>query len=260
MKFVNELRLKENANALQDMWRNNKAENGFAYLYFDDFLQKDVADKLYDNYPVLSELGNETRTYLNGKGKYQMTHFEEAPLFGELIDEIHSQEFLDIITSITGIENIVGDEELFGGGLHQSVDGAFLNVHIDFNKHPNTGFYRRMNILIYMNKDWKDEYEGHLELWNMDKNKMINKLAPSFNRCVIFETNNVSWHGHPKPLNLPDGMARNSIASYYYTKEKPAHETGEAHSTLYKNTESTKGMIKQVKNVFTAIKDKITKS
>ena len=96
-----------------------------------------------------------------------------------------------------------------------------------------------------MNKDWKDEYEGHLELWNItqDDKNLLGKYAPTFNRCVIFETNEISFHGHPKPLKTPKEINRKSIATYYYTKTRPPHEIASDHSTLYINTEGIGGHV-----------------
>ena len=165
--------------------------------------------------------------------------------------ELNSSEFLDWLQQITETEvPILGDEELFGGGLHQSINGAFLNVHVDYNFHPITKYHRRLNVLVYMNKDWHDEYEGHLELWDITPHnkELIGKYAPRFNRCVIFETNEISYHGHPKPLKTPNGVSRKSIATYYYTQTRPANELSNAHNTLYVNTEGTPGQLRKLSN------------
>lgn len=153
-----------------------------------------------------------------------------------------------------------GDEELFGGGLHQSVKGAFLNVHVDYNIHPKTKYHRRLNIIIYLNKDWMEEYEGHLELWDFtDGNKnLLSKIAPTFNRCVIFETNEISYHGHPKKLNAPEGVNRKSLAAYYYTETRPEKEIAEEHNTVYVNTEGVGGYLKRLRSGIKAFIERIS--
>jgi len=104
-----------------------------------------------------------------------------------------------------------------------------------------------LNVLVYMNKDWKEEYEGSLELWDLsDKKKiLLAKYPPSFNACVIFETNEVSYHGHPKPLKTPTGINRKSIATYYYTRTRPEGEIAAEHNTMYVNTEGLRGQVKR---------------
>ena len=259
MKFIDIDHLNANKERLKADWQKHHDENKFGYFVLDGFFSKEEGDKLYDNYPVLADLGKGTRTYLNGKGKYQMTTFEDAPLMGEVLDELNSAEFLKHMEEITGIDQLMGDADLFGGGLHQSVNGAYLNVHIDFNMHPKNSTHRRMNIIIYMNKDWDDAYQGHLELWNMETKTMLEKVPPLFNRCVVFETNEFSYHGHPKPLATPEGRCRNSFAAYYYTKDRPEHEKAAEHSTVYVNTEGTGGVMKRLKSGIQGLKEKVFK-
>lgn len=156
---------------------------------------------------------------------------------------------------------MLGDNELFGGGLHQSIKGAFLNVHVDYNIHPKTKFHRRLNVIIYMNKKWHDEYEGHLELWHLTDNDkiMLERIAPQFNRCVIFETNEISFHGHPKPLKTPEGVNRKSIATYYYTENRPEDEIAAEHNTVYVNTEGVSGHVKRFASAMKAVLERIFK-
>jgi hypothetical protein len=131
-----------------------------------------------------------------------------------------------IAEQYTAIEDLIPDNELFGAGLHCIPQGGFLNMHVDFNKHPK-GWHRRVNMLIYLNEDWKPEWGGQLQL-GCDNPIMID---PVWNRCVIFETTEDSWHGHPEPLKCPTDRQRRSLALYFYTKEPPPTA---AHSTIYR--------------------------
>ena len=139
------------------------------------------------------------------------------------------------------MKNIFLDPTLDGGGLHQIFNGGSLNIHTDYNSHYKEKKWKRvLNLLIYLNKDWKDEYNGNLELWNTDLTKAEVKVKPDFNRMVCFNTQPegdiIAYHGHPTPLNVPEGVYRKSIALYYYTKEKPNHTFADKHKTLYKDT------------------------
>ena len=179
-----------------------------------------------------------------------------------VFDQLNSEEFLQWLNYITEIEEpLISDPGLFGGGLHQSIKGAFLNVHVDYNILPETNNHRRLNVLIYMNKDWKDEYEGQLELWEINESKqaILEKVTPIFNRCVIFETNEISFHGHPKPLNTPVGMSRKSLATYYYKKTRPLSEIADDHNTIYINTEGGVGQMKRFKSGVKAFLERVNK-
>src|SRR5262249_6397264 len=106
------------------------------------------------------------------------------------------------------------------GGMHQSVRGGFLNVHADFTVHPqHVNWRRRLNVIVYLNQDWKEEYNGHLELWSRDMTRCVKRVTPVFNRWVLFATDDTSFHGHPVPLACPPSLTRKSLALYYYTKE-----------------------------------------
>ena len=145
----------------------------FRYLIYDGFLKSEIAEEAFDNYPKIDSNSKswDGTTYLDQKNKFTKTKFEKNSIFNKLFNEFNSDNFLSIISKITDINDLTGDSELFGGGLHQSINGAFLNVHVDYNYHPTTKYHRRCNLIIYLNKNWKDEYNGHLELWDFTKSK-----------------------------------------------------------------------------------------
>src|SRR5208282_3669906 len=109
-----------------------------------------------------------------------------------------------------------------------------LGVHADFNKHGEFGLDRRLNLLLYLNKDWREEYGGHLQLWNRDMSRCEAKVAPIFNRVVVFGTTDFTYHGHPDPLQCPDDMTRKSLALYYFSNGRPAEEVTGEHSTIFR--------------------------
>jgi hypothetical protein len=134
---------------------------------------------------------------------------------------------LGLIESAVGVSGLFADPDRFGGGLHAVPAGGFLKMHVDFNRHPN-GWHRRANVLIYLNEDWLPEWGGQLQL---GVGKHAVRIEPIAGRCVIFETNEDTWHGHPEPLTCPPDRERRSMAFYYYTEAPPK---GEAHTTIYR--------------------------
>ena len=196
-----------------------KYNSPFPCVVIDNFLLEKTANQVLDNFKVNDNWTN--YSLVNNYKKYGLTerkHLDKN--CNEVFEELNSREFLDIMTKITGINNIFLDPTLDGGGLHQVFNGGSLNIHTDFNSHTVEKTWRRVvNILIYLNHNWLDEYNGNLELWNEKGKKKVKSISPIFNRCVIFKTDKKSFHGHPTKLNLPSGVSRKSIAVYYFVKE-----------------------------------------
>ena len=142
--------------------------------------------------------------------------------------------FLQFLSEVTGIPNLISDPGFEGGGLHQIVRGGKLGVHADFNRHRDYGLDRRLNLLLYLNKDWREEYGGNLELWDRDMIQCEARVAPLFNRVMVFGTTDFTFHGHPDPLQCPEGMTRKSMALYYFSNGRPAEEVTGDHSTLFR--------------------------
>jgi hypothetical protein len=161
-----------------------------------------------------------------------------------LFYQFNSKPFLEFLSTLTGIPNLISDPYLRGGGLHQIKRGGFLKIHVDFNKHDHLDLDRRLNVLLYLNTNWKEEYGGHLELWDKDMKQCGSKILPVFNRCAIFSTTSFSFHGHPELLQCPEGMTRKSMALYYYTQGRPSNEVVGIHPTVFKErpTEKIRGV------------------
>ena len=143
-----------------------------------------------------------------------------GPAARELVGELNSGAFLESLTALTGIEHLIADAELEGGGMHQIVTGGRLDVHADFTHHPN-GLDRRLNVLVYLNEDWDPAWMGQLELWERDRSACAARIDPTFGRMVIFSTMADTYHGHPEPLRTPEGVTRRSMAFYYYSLGRP---------------------------------------
>lgn len=169
-------------------------------------------------------------------GKLGLPHEQSiSPLIRELLWEMNSAEFLDFLETLTGIPGLIPDPGLQGAGIHQILPGGHLGVHVDFTEHRRYHLSRRLNVLIYLNENWRDEYGGHLELWNRDVTRCERRIRPLLGRCVIFSTGEHSWHGHPQTLSCPEGMVRKSLALYYYTKDRE-DDTPAMTKTIWKPT------------------------
>lgn len=154
--------------------------------------------------------------------KYKLSALADMPgQTRDFITYLNSHAFLHVLSEISGIENLHPDPELRGGGIHAIGRGGFLKVHTDFNWHGGLSMHRRLNLLIYLNEKWQDDWNGRVELWSEDAKNRIFSLSPEMGNALLFETNDISYHGHPDPLLCPEGMFRKSIALYYYTSARP---------------------------------------
>lgn len=158
------------------------------------------------------------------------------PYVWDFLQAMNAPPMLDFLEKLTGIDGLIPDPYFGGAGLHQILPGGFLKVHADFNIHPKLRLDRRLNMLVYLNKDWQDAWGGHLELWDRDVSHCYERIAPVFNRTVVFNTTDFSYHGHPHPLQCPDGESRKSLSFYYYTNGRPEAERSPDHDTIFRST------------------------
>lgn len=211
---------------LADLSEKYQNAEEFPHIAIDDFIEKKPIDDALASFPEMKSNNWNNYMHFNEK-KLGMSKAELIPEnLMKIINELSSPEFIKFLEELTGIKNIIADPALEGGGIHQIPQGGFLNIHADFTVHPrHRNWRRRINVLVYLNKDWKDEYGGKLELWTKDMKRSFSKILPQFNRVVVFNTDKDSFHGHPDPLTCPDGMSRKSIALYYYTDEENPYKS-----------------------------------
>ena len=232
-------------------YKNNKP---FPHIYFDDFLPGEAAESALRDFPEPKQL---TWSQFNNPNEKKLAFdvVERLPATDrDVLYFLNSRPMLRFLEVLTGIEGIIPDPYYSGGGLHQIKRGGKLEIHADFNYHAKLKLDRRINVLIYLNKDWKEEYGGHFELWNGEMTRAEQKILPLFNRCAIFSTTSFSYHGHPTPLACPPDRTRKSLATYYYSNGRPEEEVSEAHSTLFQHrpeAEQSKQYV--IKNVLHAI-------
>ena len=150
-----------------------------------------------------------------------------------LLHFLNSAPVLKYLEELTGIEGLIPDPYYYGGGFHQIQPGGYLKIHADFNWHEKLKLHRRINMLVYLNKDWDASYGGQLELWDREMGSAQVKVLPVFGRVVVFNTTDFAFHGHPEPLTCPPDRTRKSIALYYYTTSRPKEELSDSHTTLF---------------------------
>jgi hypothetical protein len=168
--------------------------------------------------------------------KYKLSNAGAMPKeIRSFVTYLNSKSFLSILESITGIRNLLGDPDLQGGGIHAIGAGGFLKLHTDFNWHKKMNMHRRLNLLIYLNSDWQDDWLGAIELWDPTATEKLESFMPILGTALLFETSDKSYHGHPDPLKCPANIYRKSIAMYYYTAERPHDEIvfGKSEMTNY---------------------------
>jgi Rps23 Pro-64 3,4-dihydroxylase Tpa1-like proline 4-hydroxylase len=228
-EFAN--KLMKLASEKADEYQNNKP---FPFIYFDDFLPIEAAQAALEAFPQPKQLPWQQFDNPNEK-KLAFASVEKLPDGDrDVLYFLNSRPMLQFLEVLTGIEGVIPDPYFVGGGLHQIKPGGKLGVHADFNKHEKLRLDRRINVLIYLNKDWNETYGGHFELWNREMTQAEVKILPLFNRCAIFSTTSWSFHGHPEPLKCPPDRTRKSLATYYYTNGRPEEEVTEVHSTLFR--------------------------
>lgn len=205
---------------LPELKQQYQTDQPFPHIVIDNFLEIPAAEKVLNAFPAIKDKGWIHYVHVNEK-KHGLNKLDLLPAeIRQLISFLNSEKCIAFISELTGIPDLIADETLEGGGLHQSKRNGFLNIHADFTVHPHRrDMRRRVNLLIYLNKNWKDSYNGHLELWSRDMKQCVQKINPIFNRCVIFNTDEDSYHGLPDPILCPEDMTRKSIALYYFTKE-----------------------------------------
>ncbi len=206
----------------------------FPHIVIDNFLPAALAEKILGGFP--SELGGEGKTYelgYAGLHKRQFYPGDCSAFNRELFAFFNSAPLLQFLEGLTAIQGLISDPYFEGGGFHEISSGGKLGIHADFRVNERLHMQRRLNLLIYLNKNWQAEWGGELELWDRDMKAKVHGVSPIFNRCVVFSTDATSYHGHPDPLACPSDVTRKSMALYYYTASPRIYEDVPTDSTMY---------------------------
>lgn len=212
------------------------AADPYPHAVVESILHPEVADALAGSFPRPHDPVGWDHYGYEGFEKKIATAKEVLlpPLFRQTLRALNAAPFIDFLERLTGIEGLVPDPMMLGGGIHLSRPGDLLGIHADFNWHPKLHLHRRLNVLVYLNAAWDPSWGGELELWDCTASQCVRRIAPLMNRAVVFNTRSDTFHGHPRPLACPEGTFRQSIAAYYYTADRPAEERQSPHNTRYK--------------------------
>lgn len=227
------MKLNADAKALHAQYA---AAQPFPHIVIDNLFPDEVLRTILAAFPKPDEI--EWRRFDNATER-KLGYWHESALHPSLqlfLYEMNSAPLLRFLEALTGIEGLIPDPYYGGAGPHQILPGGFLKVHVDFNWHPLLKLDRRLNLLVYLNEDWPEEYGGHLELWDREMVRCETRVLPVFNRTVVFSTTDYSFHGHPEPLACPEGRSRKSVSFYYYTNGRPAEERSAPHDTIFRKT------------------------
>jgi 2OG-Fe(II) oxygenase superfamily len=207
----------------------------FPHKVFDNFLPESVARLALDHFPRQGLASDRVFDMgYAGLHKRQILPEECDGAARQLFHFFNSRPVLEFLEGLTAIQGLIPDPYFNGGGYHETGRGGKLGIHADFRVNEQLHLHRRLNVIIYLNEDWDESYGGSLELWSRDMTMKCEQVAPVFNRCVIFNTDASSYHGHPDPLTTPEGVYRRSIALYYYTASKEIYNEVPNVSTMYR--------------------------
>jgi len=209
----------------------------FRHIVIDDFLDAAFCDSLIAEFPPFNERAAFNEMGKPGRKAVVPDIAKIGPAYRRFDLLMRDPAFLTWTGRVAGIDRVLYDPQYVGGGTHENLAGQDLDVHVDFNYHPRTLLHRRLNLIVFLNREWCEEWGGNLELcrdpWNPDDARTT--IVPAMNRAVLFETTESSWHGFARIELPPDrqDVSRKSIAVYFYTRERPAVETAASHGTIY---------------------------
>jgi len=213
-----------------------RAAQPFPHVVIDDFLEPTFAREVAAAYPTFEralQVGTRFETEFEHL-KVQITEPDQFPApVRAVFDDLAAPEFLATLSQVTGIDKLLADPDVNGGGIHQTASGGRLDVHVDFNFVPDRGVFRRLNLLLFLNPRWLDEWGGMLELWDASVTRCARSITPVLNRCVVFATSSTSYHGVTQ-VRTPGGEVRNSFSAYYYTAKAPPGFDDDFHGTVFR--------------------------
>lgn len=214
------------------------AATPYPHIVFDNFLDRSIVQQVDAEFPN-REKGRFADAFSQLKTGYSLEKIR-SPYIHDLFNALNSAAFLTFLEKLTGIHGLIPDPRFNGGGLHETRRGGHLAIHADFNMHPILRLRRRINLILYLNEDWQEEWGGALELWDRPMRQCVERVVPLQGRAVIFNTDSDSWHGHPDPLECPEDVTRRSIALYYYTAPKDFRI---AHTTKWRKRPGSKDSV-----------------
>ena len=211
----------------------------YPHIVIDNFLPEELADAILEGFPAGDPGGDTMANPYGNFLKRQTAPNETTPFAQRFFQFMNSGPVLQFLEGLSSIDGLISDPYYEGGGFHEMYQGGHLGIHADFRINRRLLLARRLNMLIYLNKNWNEDYGGALEIWDQSMSEKHNSVLPVFNRCVIFNTDAKSHHGHPEPLNTPGNITRKSVALYYYTGTPKIWEEAPVHTTMYQSRPGT---------------------
>lgn len=196
----------------------------FPHAVFDNLFDPAILMSIAGEFPKPREMSQRFVGKIEGGKTSESDISNFGPITREFFFWMNSAPVLNALENLTGIQGLIPDPYLSGGGLHQTSSGGCLKIHADFNVHMRLRLVRRLNLLVYLNHDWNPEWGGELELWDGSMSRCVRRVHPGLGAVVVFETSQTSFHGLPEPLRCPNHLTRKSLALYYYTSSESLPE------------------------------------
>jgi hypothetical protein len=231
--FLDRRALRPLALAQRDVYANARP---YPHVVLDGFLGEDLARELAAAYPGPTHPGWTRKDYDEQAarlGQLQRSGFEGVDGgLRHLLAELSGMAFLEFLQTLTGVSGLIPDPHFRGAGMHLTLPGGHLALHVDFNRDRFRALSRRVTVLYYLNPDWQPAWGGELELWNEDASRCEARIAPLLDRLVVMAHGETSWHGHPTPLACPEGRGRAVVAAYFYTADA-SPDAPEPHGAIW---------------------------
>jgi Rps23 Pro-64 3,4-dihydroxylase Tpa1-like proline 4-hydroxylase len=207
----------------------------FPHVVLDELFPAAVANRLADEFPPPDRFWRQEDTAEASRRGKLMSNDET--IFGSftrhLLHHLNSGIFIHFLEALTGIADLIPDPDV-STNLRHFEPGGCLGVHADYNFHPRFRLDRRVNLILYLNPTWRAEWGGQLELWDAAMSRCVRRVEPEFNRCIVFNTTDTTFHGFPEPLRCPPGVTRRSLQLYFFTNGRPAQEASPPHPTVFR--------------------------
>lgn len=216
------------------------AQDPFPHAVIDNIFPEQLIDSLLLEFPAAddpmwersTEAGIQVKLRSNWKSELEI-----QPVTRSVVHFFNSGSFMTRMSELTSVPRLISDPYFTGGGLNCILPGGVLDVHADGNWHDSMGVHRRLNAILYLNRNWDEKWGGHFELWDRELTAAVKKISPISNRLLIFETHDFTYHGHPTPLQCPANRSRKSMIFYYYTSsQRPPDQVREQepHRALWR--------------------------
>jgi hypothetical protein len=215
--------------SLSDQFKNARP---FEHLIIDGLFDERLLDLIVAEFDSVGEDGWRTFRDENQMFRRLVSAAQIGPAAQLYYDTIHSRRFVEFLSAVTGLANVIPDPTLQRGGLHECRTGSWFGIHVDFNKHRSTMLDLELGFITYLNRGWKGSFGGTLELWDVETQSCVMEVVPEFGRTVLLRHSEKSYHGLSKPVKAPDGRARRAISTYYYGN-RPEFRGNNDRSTLF---------------------------